>query len=164
MRKEKIVTLDDRGNQLTFKIREMSALQLEGWIIRAGLLLASTGLLDERKGDLSNPGELARQVSETIGGGGLAALGRLDFDAARPLLDELLGCCFHLVDGVAHPLTPGTVDGVIADVRTLLALRKEALALNFSFFGQGGQSASPDAGTMPPPVLSRPKISARSQH
>ena len=42
MRKETVVTIEDRGNPLTFTIREMPATQLERWIIRAMLLLAGS--------------------------------------------------------------------------------------------------------------------------
>ncbi len=44
MRREVTVTLDDRGNELTFRIREMSALQLERWIMRACLVAARGGV------------------------------------------------------------------------------------------------------------------------
>ena len=43
MRKEEIITINDRGNELTFRIREMPATQLEGWLFRVGTALASTG-------------------------------------------------------------------------------------------------------------------------
>ena len=46
MRKEKVITINDRGNELTFKIKEMPALQLESWLIRAGLLLVGSGAFD----------------------------------------------------------------------------------------------------------------------
>ena len=52
MRKEKTIVIDDRGRSLTFKIREMSALRLESWIARAGILLAATGILDETRVDV----------------------------------------------------------------------------------------------------------------
>lgn len=37
MRTEKTITLEDRGKQLTFKIKEMAATQLEAWTMRAVL-------------------------------------------------------------------------------------------------------------------------------
>lgn len=33
MRKEKTVTLNDRGNELTFRIKEMPATRLERWLV-----------------------------------------------------------------------------------------------------------------------------------
>lgn len=163
MRKEKTIVIDDRGKSLTFKIREMSALQMEGWIARAGILLAGTGILDETKADVRNAGEIAAGVARAVGESGISALGRLDYDKARPLLDELLSCCSRVDAGVEQPLTPDVLEGFIEDVRTLFTLRKEALALNFGFFAQGGPSASVKDGPAPQPDTLKPRISVRSR-
>lgn len=163
MRKEKNIVIDDRGKSLTFKIREMSALQMEGWIARAGILLAGTGILDETKADVRNVGEIAAGVARAVGESGISALGRLDYDKARPLLDELLSCCSRVDAGVEQPLTPDVLEGFIEDVRTLFTLRKEALALNFGFFAQGGPSASVKDGPAPQPDTLKPRISVRSR-
>lgn len=163
MRKEKVIVIDDRGKSLTFKIREMSALKLEGWIARAGILLAATGILDETRVDVRNAGEIAAGVARAVGESGISALGRLDYDKARPLLDELLSCCSRVDAGVEQPLTPDVLEGFIEDVRTLFTLRKEALALNFGFFAQGGPSASVKDGPAPQPDTLNPKISVRSR-
>ena len=163
MRKEKTIVIDDRGKSLTFKIREMSALQMEGWIARAGILLAGTGILDETRVDVRNAGEIAAGVARAVGESGISALGRLDYDKARPLLDELLSCCSRVDAGVEQPLTPDVLEGFIEDVRTLFTLRKEALALNFGFFAQGGPSASVNDGPAPQPDTLKPRISVRSR-
>jgi hypothetical protein len=163
MRKEKNIVIDDRGKSLTFKIREMSALQMEGWIARAGILLAGTGILDETRVDVRNAGEIAAGVARAVGESGISALGRLDYDKARPLLDELLSCCSRVDAGVEQPLTPDVLEGFIEDVRTLFTLRKEALALNFGFFAQGGPSASVKDGPAPQPDTLKPRISVRSR-
>ena len=162
MRKEKTIVIDDRGKSLTFKIREMSALQMEGWIARAGILLAGTGILDETRVDVRNAGEIAAGVARAVGESGISALGRLDYDKARPLLDEL-SCCSRVDAGVEQPLTPDVLEGFIEDVRTLFTLRKEALALNFGFFAQGGPSASVKDGPAPQPDTLKPRISVRSR-
>lgn len=163
MRKEKTIVIDDRGRSLTFKIREMSALRLESWIARAGILLAATGILDETRVDVRNAGEIAAGVARAVGESGISALGRLDYDKARPLLDELLSCCSRVDAGVEQPLTPDVLEGFIEDVRTLFTLRKEALALNFGFFAQGGPSASVKDGPARQPDTLKPRISARSR-
>lgn len=152
MRKEKIITIDDRGRQLTFKIREMSASQLESWTFRAVLQLAKGGTLG---GAGALELQKAKQAAEEMDTGGaiqaaggfllthgLAALAGIDYDKVKPLLDDLLGCCSRIDAGVEQRLTPEIVDGIIEDMRTLLRLRKEALALNFSFFGDAGPSSS----------------------
>ena len=163
MRKEKTIVIDDRGRSLTFKIREMSALRLESWIARAGILLAATGILDETRVDVRNAGEIAAGVARAVGESGISALGRHDYDKARPLLDELLSCCSRVDAGVEQPLTPDVLEGFIEDVRTLFTLRKEALALNFGFFAQGGPSASVKDGPAPQPDTLKPRISVRSR-
>jgi len=157
MRREKTVIVDDRGRELQFTVREMPATRLESWIVRAGLLLAGAGVGPRPPG--KGAGE-AGGVGEGRGADLLAALGRVDYDRARPLLDELLACCTPA--GSVAPLTPATADGVIEDVRTLLTLRREALALNFAFFAAAGPSGSADGETPSPASRSR-SISVRSR-
>lgn len=163
MRKEKTITIDDRGNALTFKVREMPATRLESWIIRAGLLLAGTGLLDTGGKDApQDAGEVMSAAGKALAENGLAALGKVDYDAAKPLLDELLACCTRVDAGMEQQLTPDVADGIIEDVRTLFALRKEALAVNFGFFAAAAPSAA-DAGQNPSrPGQSGRRISVRS--
>ena len=43
MLREKKITIQDRNGELDFKIKEMSAVKLESWVMRAILLLASAG-------------------------------------------------------------------------------------------------------------------------
>lgn len=165
MRKEKTVIIEDGGRQLTFKIRQMPALQLEDWIEQAALLLVGTGLLDGEKTDIHNVGDIATSIGRTLATSGLAAFGKLEFEKVRPLRDALLTCCTRVDAGIEQPLTPDTLDGFIEDVRTLFKLRKEAIAINFGFFARGGQSVSPDGGekASPQATTSNPRISPRSQ-
>ncbi|WP_308772419.1 phage tail assembly chaperone [uncultured Bilophila sp.] len=136
MRKETAVTIEDRGNPLTFTIREMPATQLERWIIRAMLLLAGSEGLEGISGtSIENAG---KYLSEH----GLKALANVEYEKAQPLLDELLACCARTDAGVEQRCTPDTVDGYIEDVRTLFKLRVEAAKLNFGFFG-ASPSGSP---------------------
>jgi hypothetical protein len=140
MRAEREIVLSDRGRELRFKIREMSATQLESWIMRALLLLGpALGRLD---GEDVGLGEAARALRSK----GLGLLATIEYDKAKPLLDELLACCVRVDAGVSQVCTPTSVDGYVEDVRTLFQLRKEALTLNLSFFGQGlgGPSTSPE--------------------
>ena len=162
MRKEKRIVLNDRGRELKFKIKEMSALQLERWIVKAGLLLAGSGILDATMAS-GDAGDVIAKAGKVISNEGLSALTKLDFDKAEPLLDDLLGCCSHIAEGgVETRLTSGIVDGIVEDVRTLFQLRKEALALNLGFFVNAGQSDFENSGT-PSPARSARKISVRSQ-
>lgn len=136
-RKSITVTLEDRGNPLTFVITQMSASKLESWIIRAMLLLVGTGAEVPGGADL-------QQAAAYIKTKGLAALGGLDYAKVQPLLDELLTCCQRRLDGGnLQEMTAATVDGVIEDVTTLFKLRMEALKVNIDFFPAAALATSP---------------------
>ena len=148
MRKEKKIVVNDRGRELAFVVREMPATKLESWIVRAGLLIAGAGLADGLLGgksageplDVAHVMQAAGQMAAQ-GGDLLRALGTVDYEKARPLLNELLECCTP-ADAVT-PLTPETADGIIEDVRTLFTLRKEALALGCPAWGTTRRPARP---------------------
>ena len=138
MRNEKTIEIEDRGNKLTFKIREMSATQLEDWTMRACLVLAGAGSDIPAGGGVEGIGKYLAEH-------GLAAVGNVDYQKAKPLLDEMLGCCFRVVDRMEEKVTPETADAYVSDMSTLFKLRLEAFKLNFSFFGNGGLSGSPES-------------------
>ncbi|MDR1396860.1 MAG: hypothetical protein LBJ14_03935 [Desulfarculales bacterium] len=125
-RKETIITIQDREQELTFKIREMPATKLEAWIIRALLLLSGAGAKVPDGADLKATGTFLAEK-------GLSALGNIDYEKASPLLDELLGCCSRLVERVEERCTQESVDNYIIDVTTLFKLRMEAVKLNLGF-------------------------------
>jgi hypothetical protein len=137
MRNEKTIELEDRGNKLTFKIREMSATQLEDWTMRAVLVLAGAGSDIPAGGGVEGIGKYLAEH-------GLAAIGNVDYQKAKPLLDEMLGCCSRVVDRMEEKVTPETADAYISDMSTLFKLRLEAFKVNFSFFGNGVPSSSPE--------------------
>jgi len=140
MRTEKTIELEDRGNKLTFKIREMSATQLEDWTMRAVLVLAGAGSDIPAGGGVEGIGKYLAEH-------GLAAIGNVDYAKAKPLLDEMLGCCSRVVDKMEEKVTPETADAYIQDMSTLFKLRLEAFKVNFSFFGSGSPSTSPEKPT-----------------
>lgn len=128
MRKTKEITLQDNGNELTFKIKQMPVLQLESWTIRALFLVSP--LIGGLEVNMADPMEMAK---ETFKGGFLNHLAEVDYKKAAPLLNELLECCSLVTDSSETKCTPGTIDGMISDPMTLLTLRKEVLTLNFAF-------------------------------
>lgn len=165
MRKEKKITVSDRGRELAFVVREMPATKLESFIVRAGLLLAASGLAegllagegqDAEAPDAAHVMQMAGRLAHQQGADLLRALGSLDYEKARPLLGDLLGCC--TLEGSVAPLSEETADAVIEDVRTLFTLRKEALALNLGFFAPAGQSGSQPSGN-PAPYSRKREIS-----
>ena len=73
--------------------------------------------------------ELARQ--------GLAAMGKIPPDKAKPLLEQMMGCVrIKLPSGSeSRDLLPGDIE----EVKTRVILRKEVLALHVDFSDIGGE-------------------------
>lgn len=135
MLKEKVITINDNGNNLTFKIRQLTATKQEELIVKSLLLLANKELGDVDVNKLrENPQELIN--SKML----FAAFEKVDFLKIKEIADELLGCCYRVVGKMEERCTPDTVDGYVEDFRTLLTLKKEAFALSFNFFEQDGNS------------------------
>ena len=128
-RKESIITIQDQDQELTFKIRQMSATQLESWGIRVILLIAAAGVKVPAGYDLKAAVAFLKENSGAL----LGNLGSLDFEKAKPLLDELLACCSIKIGNLEKRCTPEVIDDHVQDVKTLLTLRKEAIKLNVGF-------------------------------
>lgn len=129
MRKEKTVTFDDDGNQLTFRIRQMSATQLESWVIRLGLLFAGSG----GKIDVPSDGGIGA-VIEAFRRNPMTVLSGVKYEDLRPLYDELLDEVERIDGKIAVKCTPDVLDSFVGDFKTLFQLRWEVLKLNFNFF------------------------------
>jgi hypothetical protein len=125
-RKEIVIDIQDREQLLTFKIKEMPASKMDAWILRAGSLLASAWkqtMAGKTPADLGNI-SLENELS---------ILGKIDYEKAEPLLNELLSCCSRVVEKIEEHCTPQSVDNYILDVSTLFKLRLEAIKLNLGF-------------------------------
>lgn len=130
MRKEIEITIDEgRDAGKTFKIVEMSAVQMDRWATKALCLVGKSG---SSVVDLFNMGV----------DGMLKVLGSLGYEASEPLLNELLECCSFKKDGVFVPMKGSMVESVIEDWTTIFRLRMEALSLNLGFLAVGGESTS----------------------
>ena len=125
MLKEKIVNLTDNGNQLTFKVRQMPAMQRSRWATKVGLLLASGG----------KDVDLDTSSFAVI----FSALGNVAYERIEPLLTELLACCWRMADRAETQVTPETCEAYIEDEMTIFTLYSEAFKLNF--LSGGGLSA-----------------------
>lgn len=135
-RKEKTITLRDEEQELTFKIKQMSAVALERWLIQVALLLCPTALAASTSSAIK---ELTSNISKEGFVALLNALSGVEYAKAEPLLNDLLNCCSRVVENVEERCTPQTVDNYIMDVRTLFKLRIEAAKLNLGFMlGEGG--------------------------
>ena len=141
MRKEKTVVLDDRGNKLTFKIREMSATDMSFWALRAFKALGAAGVELPDGADIRTTLKLISANFQTM-------CKNIDLADVRGLLDDLLRMCSRVVGKAEEPVTPETVDDYIQDVRTLWALYAEAFKVCTDFFGDGKRSKSQNSPTI----------------
>lgn len=164
MRKSTIITLEDEGKKLTFKIIQMSASQHERWQNRLLMLLAAQSIspgrekdnkginvqtlrkkMNEWKNTMVNGEDAPKEVQGSESDKYLTlfqSIGSIGYDNLEPLYDELLSCVAHVPDpnrpDFTVQLTPENVDSIIGDWRNLYKLRIEALKLEYSFF-KGGE-------------------------
>lgn len=128
-RREKTLKIDDkqsRDHGKAYLITEMDAESAEWWAFR--VLQALLG--SDSEIDFNAPlHQMAKQ--------GLAALGKLPPDQAKPLLEEMMGCVRMKLpnSSESRDLLPGDIE----EVKTRVHLRKEVLALHTDFFVVGGQ-------------------------
>ena len=129
MNADKVFSLQDGEQYLTFSVRKMPPAQLERWLLRANALLLQGAAMPE-------DGYLA--ACRTLAKGGPLALLRNGYSAeAQALGDELLACCSRRLDNMDVHCTPDAVDGFIQEVTTLFTLKNEALKLNLDFMPDG---------------------------
>lgn len=160
MLETKTITIEKgRDAGKTFRIREMSALQLEKWCARA--LIAIFGSTSDIPPELAQ----AAQTSNTVAllQHGLKCMTGLTWDKVESLYDELL----KQVDVVVMPdpakpevfirLHDGNVENHVFSAGTIVRLRGEVLALCLGFSTDGVSLDSlqalllsrPDSGTTP---------------
>lgn len=157
MRKEEIITINDRGNELTFRIREMPATQLEGWLFRVGTALASTGFAKTE--DIADGIDTTKYIANILVKDGLRFLGNLDYEkVVKPLVDDLYSCVEQKVGEAYLAVTADNIDSKVEDIRSLFAIQKAVITLHLGFFGLGGASASakspsPEASGQPKPRI-----------
>lgn len=146
------ITIEDGPDAgKTFRVRQMSAGRTEEWAGRALLAVLSSPGGRADASQLMDTAKTSQGAAlwQALAGG----LSSLSWEQVKPLLDMLLGQIDRVPDAdkpaVVVPLTPANLDNHIADVRTLLRLRGEALRLSLDFFGVAGGWIS-GAGAVPP--------------
>ena len=137
MLKTKNITIDDNGNKLTFVVRQMPAMKAWHWCNKVILLLCEAGADIPLENGFTGAVEFIREH-------GLGVLGKLDYDKAQPLMEELLAQCYRQLDRMETQVTPDSCEAYLEDVRTLYVLEKEAFMLSLPFFSGGAASATPD--------------------
>lgn len=157
MRKEEIITINDRGNELTFRIREMPATKLEGWLFRVGTALASTGFAKTE--DIADGIDTTKYIANLLVKDGLRFLGNLDYEkVVKPLVEDLYSCVEQKVGEAYLAVTADNIDSKVEDIRSLFAIQKAVITLHLGFFGIGGvsdsaKSPSPEASGQPKPRI-----------
>ena len=130
----------DEGKQ--FVITEMSATQGERWAIRLLLAVGAAGI------DI--PDELVARGMLGLLAVGYMNLLKIPFDAAAPLLDEMMTCVKRQEAAVARDL----VENDIEELATRFKLRKAIWELHTDFFLNGGPSTSESS----PPESESPSL------
>lgn len=133
MRKTLTVTIDDenRDKGKIFVVTEMDAWHAEKWAGR--LLFAAMNAGVEIPDGISQAGMAGLATL------GIQALTRIPFEAAEPLLDEMMDC----VQIQPSPsVTRALIGDDIEEVSTLIRLRRETLKLHIEPFMKGVQSTS----------------------
>lgn len=131
-RKKITITIESEGRDKDkqFLLTEMSAYDTEQWAIQAFFALMNTGV--ELPDDLSmDMATLARM--------GFQALGRLPFEAAKPLLDQMWDCVQIIPDPKKPNIMRPLMDDDIEEAGTRLQLRKEIFDLHTGFFTKGAE-------------------------
>jgi hypothetical protein len=135
-RKTLQVTITDEGRDKgkVFLIQEMPASQAERWAVRAFLALSRHGV--------ELPEGLAEAGMAGLASYGLSLVGRLPFDEAQVLMDEMFRCV-SIVPSPANPaITRGLVEDDIEEVPTRLKLRLEVFKLHTDFLKAAAPSTS----------------------
>ncbi len=119
----------DKGER--FLITEMSAADGEEWALRVLFLLQHSNVDLPEGIDLKSSAGMA-----TLATIGIDVVQKIDFDAIKPLLDQMFECVQYVPAGA-----PDAVQALfkgdncqIQEIATRLQLRKEVLLLHVSFF------------------------------
>ena len=132
MLKEKIVTIDDNGNLLKFRVRQLPATKQEELIFTVLLLIANKDMGDIDSAKIrENPQALLANPKAIF-----SILEKLNYQKIKPVADMLLSCCYRMAGNMEEQCTSDTVDGYISSFVTLLKLKQAALEVNFDFFGE----------------------------
>ena len=119
----------DQGKE--FLITEMSATQAENWAFRVILAIGNAGI--------EIPDNLASQGMAGLMAVGYMNLLKIPFDAAKPLLDEMMGCVQIVPSAnIKRPL----IEDDIEEVKTRLLIRKAIWDLHMDFFLDENKSTS----------------------
>ncbi len=120
---------DAEGKNVTLRvlIKPMNEFQAENWLMRAGFLLGEK----IANKDMTNIKDVKGLVQ---------AICAVGFEKAKPLLDELLDCCYLANGNLTKPIRQAGA-GVVKSPLLLMRLRIDAAKVNFGFLLSGDASA-----------------------
>jgi hypothetical protein len=157
--KTNLIVLNDSNEIVKFRVKQMPLVRLELFTLKLLALLAASAKDMPTFNGLADGLEWLKNQSVNAL---LSCLGHLDTDKAAPLLDELLGCCYHVVGQVETKCAPDNIDQYLSGIGSLFALRKAAFTLNFSFFTEGAAklygSQKKERGKPPPTTPDTPTM------
>lgn len=131
-RKESVFAAESgRDKGKTFHITEMSASQAESWAFRVVLAVGNAGI--------EIPDNLASQGMAGLMAVGYMNLLKIPFEAASPLLDEMMGC---VKIAPAPNIKRSLIEDDIEEVTTRLSLRKAVWDIHMDFFLDASKSTS----------------------
>lgn len=135
------VTIDAAGRDKgkTFVLTEMDSDAAERWALRLLFALMNSGV------ELPDGIEFAGMSG--VAAVGIKALGKLPYEAAEPLLDEMFACVEIAPDTRNPKVTRSLIKGDIEEVMTRLYLRKQILGLHVDFFMNAAPSTPESSPT-----------------
>lgn len=142
MRRTSTYTADvGRDAGKVFKLTELSADGAERWAMRAFFALMNAGV------DI--PEDVTSMGLAGIAQVGLKALTNIPFEAAEPLLADMMDCVQIIPDPSRPAVLRSLVDGDIEEVLTRINLRREVLFLHLEFLKTVAPSTSVQTGAAP---------------
>lgn len=123
-----------RDHGKLFHISEKSAYEAERWALRAFFAMANSGI--EVPEDMEGMG-IAGLASM-----GMNALGKIRFEDAEPLLEEMMQCVRIIPDPNKTNVMRPLIEDDIEEIKTRLILRREVFKLHVDFLEPAAPSTS----------------------
>lgn len=128
---------DGRDKGKVFRIEEMSAWDSEEWAGRLMFAAMNAGI------DI--PENIASAGLAGLATLGIAALTKMPYEAAKPLLHDMMKCVTYVPSAAKKDVFRSVEREDVDEVATLLKLRKEVLSLHLDFLRGAEGSTSESA-------------------
>jgi|SRR6185312_11470601 len=144
-RKESKYRVEDEGRDQgkVFLLREMPASQAERWALRAFLAVSRSGI--------ELPEEATKAGFAGLASYGLTLIGKLPFDEAEVLMEEMFGCVSRIPEPSKSDFSRSLVEDDIEEVSTRVKLRIAVFKLHADF----SKAATPSTPAQPSAASSK---------